>query len=53
MAGPYFDLNPDEDNQRLNMVNFVRCNGSCNMLDDLSSKICVPNKIELLLRKCF
>ena len=26
------------------MVNLARCNGSCNTLDDLSSRICVPNK---------
>ena len=28
------------------MVNLDRCNGSCNAPDDLSSRRCVPNKIE-------
>ena len=44
------DLNPDENNQGLHYYPFLfkvdRCNGSCNTLDDLSSKIYVPNKAE-------
>ena len=28
------------------MVKLDRCDGSCDSLNDLSSKICVPNKIE-------
>ena len=28
------------------MVNLDRCNGSCNTLNDLSSKICVPGNTE-------
>ena len=27
-------------------VNFDRCNGSCNTLDNPSGRICVPNKTE-------
>ena len=28
------------------MVKLDSCNGSCNTLDDLPNRICVPNKIE-------
>ena len=28
------------------MVSLDECDGSCNSLDDLSSRICVPNKTE-------
>ena len=28
------------------MVNLDRCAGNCNTLDDLSSKVCVPNETE-------
>ena len=28
------------------MVSLDRCNGSCNTLDDTSSRICVPNETE-------
>ena len=39
------DLNPDEYNQGLCyeiiMVELVGCNGSCNTLDDSSSRICL------------
>ena len=42
------DLNLDEKNQGLRcylvIVNLDRCHGSCNTLDDLSEKICVPIK---------
>ena len=27
-------------------VNLDRCMGSCNSLNDLSNKVCVPNRIE-------
>ena len=44
------DLKPDEYNQRVHcysfMVNLQRCIQNFNTLDDLSSRICVPNKIE-------
>ena len=37
------DLNPDEHNQELCCYPFnVNVNVSCNTLDDLSGKICVP-----------
>ena len=43
------DLNPDEYNQGLCyypfLVSLDRCNGSCNTLDDLSSKIGISNII--------
>ena len=43
------DLNPDEYNQRLCyctfIVNLDSCNKNCNVLVDLSNRICVPNKI--------
>ena len=43
-------LNLDEYNQELRyypfMVNLDKFNGRCNTLDDLSSRICVPNKTE-------
>ena len=42
------NLNPNKHNQGLHhyplMVSLDRCNGSCNTLNDLSSKICVPKK---------
>ena len=28
------------------MVNVGRCNESCNILDDISGRICAPNKTE-------
>lgn len=27
-------------------INLDRCNGRCNALDNLSNRICIPNKIE-------
>ena len=33
------------------MVNLDRCVGSCNTLNDLSNKVCVPNKAEVLKSK--
>ena len=45
------DLNPNENNQRLHLNPFIvslyRFNGRCNLPDDLSSKVCVLNKIEM------
>ena len=42
------DLNPDERNQGLHCYSFLvtldRCNVSFNTLDDLSNKVCAPNK---------
>ena len=44
------NVNPDEYKQSMRyypfMVNLYIFNGSCNTLDDLSSRIYVPNKIE-------
>ena len=28
------------------MVHLYRCNGSCNTLDDICGKTCIPNKME-------
>ena len=42
------DLNSDEYHQELSyypfMVKLYRCNASCNMFDNSSTRICVPNK---------
>ena len=42
------DLNPDDNNQGFYyypfMVNSDRCNGSCNILDDISGRVNVPKK---------
>ena len=51
MARPILiDLNPDEHNEGLRyypfMVNLDRCNGICSTFNDLSNRICVPNKTE-------
>ena len=40
------DLNPYELYYYPFTVIWDRCNGSCNILDDSFSRICVPNKIE-------
>ena len=44
------NLYPNEYSQELRYylfaVNLDRCTGSCNTLDDLSSRICVPNETE-------
>ena len=45
-----FDLHPNEYSQELCYypfaVNLHRCAGSGNTLDDLSSRVCVPSKVE-------
>ena len=38
------DLNPGELNYCQFMSRLDRCNRSCNAVDDLSTKICVPSK---------
>ena len=42
------NLHPNEYSQELNnysfLVNLDRCVGSCNTINDLSNKVCVPNK---------
>ena len=44
------NLHPNEYSQELNYYPFVvkldRCVGKCNTLNDLSNKVCVPNKTE-------
>ena len=44
------NLHPNEYSQGLHYypfaVNLDKCVGSCNTLNDLSNKICVPNKTE-------
>ena len=44
------NLHPNEDSQEFGYYPFAvkldRCAGSCNTLDDLSNKVCVPNKTE-------
>ena len=35
------------------VVNLDKCAGSCNTLDDLSSRVCVSNEIEDLKFRCF
>ena len=46
------NLHPDEYSQELHYYPFVfkldRCVESCNTLNDLSNKVCVPNKTESL-----
>ena len=53
MDGPtLIDINPNEYNQELSyysfMVNSDRCNGSCNTINDISGRICVSNKTEVV-----
>ena len=35
------------------MINLDTCNGSCNVVDDLSTKICVPSKTKDVNVKVF
>ena len=46
----FINLHPNEYSQELHYYPFVakldRCVGSCNTLNDLSNKICVPNYTE-------
>ena len=48
------NLHPNEYSQELHYYPFVnksdRCVGSCNTLNDLSNKVCVPNKTDLNIR---
>ena len=41
---PIIDLNPIELNFFPFMISSSKCNGSCNVADDLSTKICVPSE---------
>ena len=44
------NLHPNEYSQEFHCypfaVNLDRCVGSCNTLNDLSNKVCIPNKTE-------
>ena len=46
------NLHPNEHSQELHYYPFTvkldRCVGSCNTINELSNKVCVPNKIEHL-----
>ena len=39
------DLNPDEFHYYLFMVSLGRCDWSCNTVENVFGRICVPNKI--------
>ena len=51
------NLHPNEYNQELHYhpfeVKLDRCVGSCNILNDLSNNLCVPNKIENIILSVF
>ena len=51
------NLHANEKTQGLHyypfVVNLDRCVGSCNTLNDLSNKVCVPNKTEDLNQSVF
>ena len=40
------DLNPIKRNYFPFMISLDKCNGSCNVVGDLSRKICVPSEAE-------
>ena len=45
MIRPFLiDLNPIELKYHPFMINLDKCSGSCNSVDDLYTKICVPTK---------
>ena len=50
-------LHPNECSQELYYYPFAvkldKCVGSCNTLNDLSNKVCVPNKTEDLIKHVF
>ena len=50
-------LHPNEYSQELHYYPFAvkldRCVGSCNTLNDLSNKVCIPNKTEDLNLSAF
>ena len=46
------DLNPSELNY-LFMITLDKCNGSCNVVDDLSTKICYLSKTKVVNVKVF
>ena len=40
----FIDLKPIELNYYLFRISLDKCNGRCNVADDLSTKLCVPSK---------
>ena len=53
----FINLHPNEYDQDFHCFSFAvkldRCVGSCNTLNDLSNKVCVPNKTEDLKLSVF
>ena len=47
------DLSPIELNYYPLMTSLGKCNGCCDVLDDLSAKICVPSKTKDVKIKIF
>ena len=47
------DLNPVELDYLSFMISLDKCNGSCNAVDDLSTKICVPSETKDMIDKKF
>ena len=45
------DLNPVEFNHYPFIINLNNCKGSCNAVDDLSTKICVLNETKMQMVK--
>ena len=48
-----FDLNPVELNYYPFLFSLDKCNGSCNAVDELSTKKCVPSKTKDINVKVF
>ena len=51
--GSLIDLNPVELNCDPFMISLDKCNGSYNVVDNLSTKICVPNETKDVNVKVF
>ena len=52
MTRPFlFDLNPAELKYFPFKITLIKCNWSCNDVDELSTKICLPNKIKQVNNK--
>ena len=47
------DLNPIEINYYPSMIGLYKCNGCCNLVDNLSTKICFPSETKDLNVKVF
>ena len=44
------DLNPIDFNYYLLMISLDKCNKSCSVLDDLSSKLCISNEAKGVIK---